>query len=67
MENTGKVIPSLKVGEVAKEVGCSIGTINNYIKQGFIKEPVRDKNGHRRFTKSQATRLREIFNIRIPV
>jgi DNA-binding transcriptional MerR regulator len=67
MDSTIKEIPSLKVGEVAKFVPCSIGTINNYIKQGFIKEPLRDKNGHRRFTKSQAVRLREIFNIRIAV
>jgi DNA-binding transcriptional MerR regulator len=67
MESTVKEVATLKIGQVAEIVGCSIPTIYNYIRQGFIKEPLRDKNGHRRFTKSQAVRLREIFNLRIPV
>ena len=66
-ENKSKIIPNMKVGEVCKEVGCSISTLNKYIKEGYINEPVRDKQGHRMFTKSQATRLREIFHIRIPI
>jgi len=67
MENKDKVIPNLRVGQVAEEVGCSINTINNYIKRGLIGEPVRDINGHRRFMKSQTIELKKIFNLRIPV
>lgn len=67
MENKDKAIPDLRVGQVAEEVGCSINTINNYIKRGLIGEPVRDINGHRRFTKSQTINLKKIFNLRIPV
>jgi len=62
-----KEAADLKVGQVAKYVGCHVNTINKYIKEGYVREPMRDRVGHRRFTKSQAERLKAIFNIRVPV
>ena len=59
-------IPQLYVKDVARLAGCCNQTVINFEKRGLIK-PVRDKNNFRRFTEAQAIRVKEIFNIRVPV
>ena len=56
-----------KIGWVADYAGCSKSTIFSYIRQGFIEEPARNRALHRMFTKSQAERIRRIFNLRVKV
>lgn len=56
-----------KIGWVADYAECSRSTIFSYIRQGFIEEPARNRAGHRMFTKSQAERIRRIFNLRVKV
>jgi DNA-binding transcriptional MerR regulator len=60
-----KEIPKLFIRDVAERVGCCKATIVNYEKKGLIK-PIRDKNGFRRFTESQAVRLLEALNLQSP-
>ena len=56
-----------KIGWVADNAGCSRSTIFSYIRQGFIEEPARNRAGHRMFKKSEAERIRRIFNLRVKV
>ena len=67
MDDTVREMAKYKIGWVADYAGCSRSTIFSYIRQGFIEEPARNRAGHRMFTKSEAERIRRIFNLRVKV
>ena len=56
----------LTVSQVANIAGCHRVTVLNYEKRGYIK-PMRDNNNHRRYTKQDALKLKQILEIRKPV
>jgi len=53
-------IPNLRIGQIADSVGCHRETVKNYEKRGLIV-PVRDQNGFRRYTLTQAWALKVLF------
>jgi len=55
----------LTVGQVAEIAGCHRITVLNYEKRGYLK-PLRDNNNHRRYTKQDAFKLKQILEIRKP-
>jgi DNA-binding transcriptional MerR regulator len=55
----------LTVSQVAEIAGCHPGTVLNYTKRGYLK-PLRDCNNHRRYTKEDAKKLRELLAVRKP-
>ena len=59
-------IADLTVSQVAEIAGCHRVTVLNYEKRGYIK-PMRDNNNHRRYTRQDALKLKQILEIRRPV
>ena len=56
---------NMTVSEVAAYAECHRNTVLNYERQGYIQS-LRDNNNFRRYTKSEAKKLKEILNIRKP-
>jgi DNA-binding transcriptional MerR regulator len=56
---------NLRIGDVAKLANCCRNTVLNYEKKGLIAS-CRTIYGHRRFTLSEAERLRRILKARWP-
>ena len=56
---------NLTVSQVAEIAGCHRLTVLNYTKKGYLK-PLRDCNNHRRYTKEDAKKLKELLEIRRP-
>ena len=56
---------SLRVCDLARLAGCHRSSVLNYEKKGIIQS-TRTISGHRRFTKSDAEKLRAIFSTRWP-
>lgn len=48
---------SMKIGELAKNVGLDIQTLRYYESQGLIKEPQRSENGYRNYSKDTIEHL----------
>ena len=61
-----KIEANLTIIQVAEIAGCHRGTVLNYEKRGYIK-PLRDHNNHRRYTKHDALKLKQILEIRKPL
>ena len=57
---------NLTVSQVAEIAGCHRGTVLNYERRGYIK-PLRDNNNHRRFSRQDAMKLKQILKIRRPL
>ncbi len=55
----------LTVSQVAEIAGCHKRTVLNYTKRGYLK-PMRDHNNHRRYTKEDAKKLKQLLEIRKP-
>jgi DNA-binding transcriptional MerR regulator len=55
----------LTVSQVAEIAGCHRLTVLNYTEKGFLK-PMRDHNNHRRYTKEDAKKLKQLLEIRRP-
>jgi len=54
----------LKIGELAKEVGCLPSTIHFYTQEGLLQEVKRSRGGYRLYDPVEAPkRLRQIFNL----
>lgn len=54
---------NLTVAQVAKIAGCHVHTVKAYEEKGYIKA-FRDFNGFRRFTESEALKLKRLMEIR---
>jgi DNA-binding transcriptional MerR regulator len=61
MDTTG----DYTVSQVAEALGCHRLTVINYEKRGFLK-PMRDVNNHRRYTKQDVLKLKQLLEIRKP-
>jgi len=57
---------NLLISEVADIAGCHRVTVLNYEKRGYIR-PMRDNNNHRRYTKQDALKLKQLLEIRRPL
>jgi len=57
---------NLTVSEVAELAGCHRNTVLRYESRGYIR-PMRDVNGYRRYSKSEAQKLKEILALRKPM
>lgn len=55
--------PNLTVAQVARLVGCHDHTVRAYERKGLIRA-FRDFNNHRRFTPTEAMKLKQIMEIR---
>jgi hypothetical protein len=55
----------LTVANVAKIAGCHLNTVKRYERCGYIKS-YRDINGYRRFSRQDASKLKEMLAIRKP-
>lgn len=55
---------NLTVSEVVKIAGCHRSTLIRYERKGLI-QPLRDRNGHRRFSLKEALELKNILQMRI--
>lgn len=53
----------LTVVQVARIAGCHEHTVRNYTRKGYI-QAARDINGFRRYSLSEANKLKEILRIR---
>lgn len=61
MKNENKRI---KIGELAKMIGCSVETIRYYEDEHLISRPIRGKNNYRIYTAADFERLQFIRNCR---
>ncbi len=55
---------SLKIGELAKKVSCSVLTIRYYEKEGLIPSPERTQGNYRLYNEDYIDRLKFILNCR---
>lgn len=53
-------MPSLTIGQVAKQAGVGIETVRFYERQGLLDEPPRRASGYRQYTPEAVTRLQFI-------
>ena len=53
----------LTINQVAKICNCHINTVKNYTDRGYI-QATRDSNNFRRYSLSEALKLKEILTIR---
>lgn len=53
------------VSQVAEYAGCHRLTVLNYTEKGFLK-PMRDHNNHRRYTRADAKKLKQLLELRKP-
>jgi Hg(II)-responsive transcriptional regulator len=51
---------SLRIGEVARRIGCTVETIRLYEKKGLLTQPVRKPSGYRIYEEDDIARLRFI-------
>ncbi|NND00252.1 MAG: helix-turn-helix domain-containing protein, partial [Gammaproteobacteria bacterium] len=51
---------SVKIGELAKSVGCHVETVRYYEKEGMLPEPPRSESGYRIYTPQHLRQLRLI-------
>jgi len=54
--------PTYSIGEVARHVGCHADTLKRYEQAGYIDEVRRSARGHRRYTRQQRDKLRQVFD-----
>ncbi len=54
----------MKIGDLAKDIGCDVQTIRHYEKEGLLLPPARSANGYRRYQAADAERLRFIRRCR---
>jgi len=53
-------MPSLTIGQVAKQAGVGIETVRFYERQGLLDEPPRRASGYRQYTPEAVTRIQFI-------
>lgn len=53
----------LRISQAARLIECHVNTLRNYECRGLIK-PLRDHNGHRRYSVDQALKIKELINMR---
>jgi DNA-binding transcriptional MerR regulator len=51
-------MPSLKIGEVAREAGVTVDTVRFYERRGVLPTPEREPSGYRRYPETAAGRIR---------
>ena len=54
----------MKIGQLAKAVGCHVETVRYYEKKGMLSEPPRTRNGYRIYTLQHLRQLRLIRRAR---
>jgi DNA-binding transcriptional MerR regulator len=53
------------ISKVAEFADCHRNTVKRYEERGYLK-PMRDVNGYRRYSKSEARKLKELLTFRKP-
>lgn len=54
----------MKIGDLAKAIGCDVQTVRHYEKQGLLPQPARSASGYRLYQAEDAERLRFIRRCR---
>lgn len=54
----------MKIGDLAKAIGCDVQTVRHYEKEGLLPQPVRSESGYRLYQAADAERLRFIRRCR---
>ena len=52
------------IGEVCKYVRCHPDTVKRYEEDGYLGEVRRSKRGHRRYTREQMKKMKQVFDAR---
>lgn len=54
----------MKIGDLAKAIGCDVQTVRHYEKEGLLPQPARSGSGYRLYRAEDAERLRFIRRCR---
>ncbi len=57
-------MPSIKIGELARQTGCQVETIRYYEREGLLKDPIRSDGNYRLYGAEHVERLRFIRHCR---